>query len=54
MVWAVVCLIAGLSAQLTGPDTGAVHLVSLVVGAIALAMLLRPDWLYRASWRRPQ
>lgn len=43
MAWVVVCLLAGLIAELTGPGIGFVHLIALAVGALALAMILWPD-----------
>jgi hypothetical protein len=43
MAWAIVCLIAGLIAELTGPGIGAAHLIALGVGAIAFVMILWPD-----------
>lgn len=43
MIWVFVCLIAGVTAEVTGPGIGAVHLIALGVAAIAFLMILWPD-----------
>jgi hypothetical protein len=60
MTWAAVCFVAGLVAEQAGSEAGAIYLIALSVGAIALAMMLTstPPKATRsrqsASWRRPQ
>lgn len=43
MIWAIVCLVAGIVAEQTGPDVSGVYLTALAVAAIALAFILFPN-----------
>jgi hypothetical protein len=43
MVWAIVCFIAGVVAEQTGPGVFSVYLTALGVAAVALAFLIVPD-----------
>ena len=43
MTWAIICLVAAVVAERMGPDSGAVYLVALGVGVIALAFILFPN-----------
>jgi hypothetical protein len=45
MTWAIVCLVAAVVAERTGPDAGAIYLVALGVAVIALAFILAPETL---------
>jgi hypothetical protein len=41
MTWVIVCLIAGVTAELAGPSAGGVYLIALGVGAIAFAKIVK-------------
>lgn len=43
MTWAIVCLIAGIVAEQTGPEVSGVYLTALAVAATALAFILFPS-----------
>jgi hypothetical protein len=43
VTWVVVCLVAGVVAEVTGPGFGVVRLIALGVTVIAFAMFVWPD-----------
>jgi uncharacterized membrane protein YeaQ/YmgE (transglycosylase-associated protein family) len=43
MTWVIVCLVAGVVAEMTGPGLGVLRLIALGVAAIAFAMFVWPD-----------
>ena len=43
MVWAIVCLLAGVVAEQTGPDVFPIYLTALSVAAVALLFVIAPE-----------